>query len=104
MSDLVTQLRRDFGANFPVDRGCMTRADPLVVTEERDYVSIEYFVAELCLKAGSLEFLLEQQIVHQVDGRVVDELVYATKSKGAPDWTHTRRYFFDITAGFQRLR
>lgn len=104
MSDLVTQLRHDFGADFPVERGSLTRADPLVVTEERDYVSIEYFVAELLLKAKSLEYLLEQQVVHEVDGHVVDELVYATKPKGAPDWTHTHRYFFDITAGFRRLR
>lgn len=103
MSELVENLRQDFGTSFPVERGSLTRADPLVITAERDYVSVEYFVAELCLKAKSLEYLLEKQAVHNLDGRVIDELVYATKPKGAPDWTHTHRYFFDITIGFRRL-
>lgn len=103
MSELVEQLREDFGADFPVAGGDMSRADPLVITAERDYVSIEYHVARLCLNAQRLEYELEQQVVHEFGGRVVDELVYATKPKGVPEWTHTRRYFFDITVGFRRL-
>lgn len=103
MSRLVELLREDFGADFPVQAGSATRADPLVVTATQNYVSVEYFVARLCLDAEQLEYELEEQRLHNMEGRMVDELVYATKPKGAADWTHTHRYFFDITAGYQRL-
>ncbi|WP_132987229.1 hypothetical protein [Luteimonas terricola] len=95
-------LKARFGDDFPVGSGSMKRDDPLVITEQRDYVSVEYGVAKFMLENMGVEFEFEQQRVHDYDGRVVDELVYAAKELGEPDWTQTRRFFFDITTGFNR--
>lgn len=103
MSRLVELLREDFGAGFPVQDGSATRIDPLIITEERDYVSIEHHVAQLCLDAEDLEYELESQQLRTEGGVAIDELVYAAKPKGSPEWTQTRRFFFDITAGYRRL-
>jgi hypothetical protein len=86
-----------FGNDFGVGEGTMKRDDPLIITDARDYIAIEYAIAKWAL--GQNEFKLEEQRTHQVEGRTIDELVYAEKPKGAPAWVHTRRFFFDITAG-----
>jgi len=87
-----------FGNDFGVGKGTMKREDPLIITDARDYIAIEHAIAEWAL--GQNEFKMEEQRTHQVEGRTIDELVYAEKPKGAPAWVHTRRFFFDITAGF----
>lgn len=102
MKPLSDLLREHFGESFPVSSGSAKRDDPLIILDERDYVSIEYSVAQLLLDLAECEYELEQQHVRPANGRVVDELVYATSPKGAPEWTETRRFFFDITAGFKR--
>lgn len=102
MRPLSDLLFAHFGPDFPVGNGSAKRDDPLIITDQRDYVSIEHAAAQLLLSAGMLEYMLEQQRTHHVDGRVIDELVYAAKPSGAPEWTETRRFFFDITAGFNR--
>lgn len=102
MVPLKEVLEKRFGANFPIGAGTTKRDDPLVITDRRDYVSIEYGVAKFLLEQMNFEYKFEQHRTHNYDGRIVDELVYATKESGDPDWTETRRFFFDITAGFNR--
>lgn len=98
LSDL---LRANFGADFPVGNGSAKRGDPLVITELRDYVAIEYAIATFLLELGECEYKFEGQRLHNLEGRIVDEITYAAKQIGESDWTQTRRFFFDITSGFQ---
>lgn len=102
MSALQDLLRLYFGSDFPVGDGSAKRDDPLVITEKDDYVAIEYRIAQLILAMADREYKFEQQQVRQVNDRTIDELVYAAKPKGAPEWTETRRFFFDVTIGFDR--
>jgi hypothetical protein len=102
MQNLSDLLRAHFGEDFPVGNGSAKRDDPPVILDGRVHVSIEYAVAQLLLGAGGYEYELEQQQTHHNDGRVIDELVYATRPKGASDWTGTGRFFFDVTHGFTR--
>ena len=100
MSVLVELLRDSFGPDLPISEGSAKRNDPLIITDVRDYVSIEHSIAQFLLSGDEWEF--EGQTLHHVDEKAIDELVYAAKPPGAPDWTMTRRFFFDITAGFNR--
>ena len=102
MVPLKEVLEERFGSGFPVGAGSAKRDDPLVITDKRDYVSIEYGVARFLLEQMGFEYEFEQQRIYNNEGRVVDELVYAAKKTGEPEWTQTRRFFFDITAGFNR--
>lgn len=99
MVPLKKVLESHFGGDFPVGAGTTKRDDPLVITDERDYVSIEYAVARFLLEKMGFEYEFEQQRTHNQDGRVIDELVYAAKESGEVDWSQTRRFFFDVTAG-----
>jgi hypothetical protein len=96
-TDLQKMLFDHFGSDLGIGRGTLKREDPLIITDSRNYVSIEYAIAEWAL--DDEEFSLEQQLLHDDNDRVIDELVYATKPKGAPQWVNRRRFFFDITAG-----
>jgi len=98
---LAEYLKSHFGDDFPVGIGSAKRDDPLVITELRLYVPIEYSIARLLLSDYDHE--LEEQCLHQENGRSIDELVYKAKPIGSKEWTVTRRFFFDITAGFSRL-
>lgn len=80
--------------------GTGKRDDPFVISETRDYVELEHVIANHILTSSNIEFSLEKQQLHKINGRAVDELVYAVKPHGSPEWTHRRRLFFDITAGF----
>lgn len=102
MVPLKDLLEKRFGGDFPVGAGTTKRDDPLVITDQRDYVSIEYGVAKFLLEQMGFEYKFEQQRTHNQEGRLVDELVYAAKEPGESEWTQTRRFFFDITAGFNR--
>lgn len=102
MVPLKDLLEKRFGNDFPVGAGTTKRDDPLVITDQRDYVSIEYGVAKFLLEHMGYEYKFEKQQTHNDDGRVIDELVYAAKETGEPEWTQTRRFFFDITDGFNR--
>jgi len=102
MRPLADLLRSYYGSDFPVGTGSAKQDDPLVITDQRDYVSIEHGVSQLLLDAGGCDYKLEQQRLHNTDGRAVDELVYAVKPKGARDWVETKRFFFDISAGFNK--
>lgn len=93
-----------FGQDFPVGAGTAKREDPLIITELSDYVSVEYAVATFLLSAMGLTYQFERQYVHNHDDKVVDELVYATRAADDSEWTETRRFFFDITAGFRASR
>lgn len=100
LSDL---LKSHFGADFPVGKGSAKRDDPLVITAVRDYVSIEYAVAEFLLSAPGESFSFDGQELRSDDGRHIDELVYATKPDESDDWTTTRRFFFDVSIGFSAI-
>ncbi len=98
MTTLAEALKDLLGSNFPVESGSAKRDDPLVITTTQDYFSVEYTVARALL--GPEVYEMEAQHLHHLEGRVIDELVFACKPQGAPDWTRTRRFFFDITAGW----
>ena len=61
MKPLADLLRAHFGKDFPVGNGSAKRDDPLVITDKRDYVSIEYGVAQHLIGLGGYEFKFEQQ-------------------------------------------
>jgi|JI10StandDraft_1071094.scaffolds.fasta_scaffold37006_3 hypothetical protein len=100
MVPLKELLKERFGSDFPVDGGSTHRDDPLVITDQRDYVAIEYTVAKFLLGEMGLDYKFEKQRVRNLDGQVIDELFFATKESGAPDWTQRRSFFFDITLGY----
>ncbi|APO95585.1 hypothetical protein OR60_09030 [Xanthomonas vesicatoria] len=100
MVPLKEVLEKRFGRDFPIGTGTSKRDDPLVITAQRDYVSIEHGVAQFLLEQMGFEYELEKQQTHNYDGRVIDEFIYAAKEAGESEWTQTRRFFFDITAGF----
>jgi hypothetical protein len=100
MVPLKEVLEEHFGSGFPVGAGSTKRDDPLVITDQRDYVAIEHAVARFLLEQMGFEYKLEKQGLHEYESRAVDELVYAAKEIGESEWTQTRRFFFDITAGF----
>lgn len=100
MIPLREVLQARFGDDFPVGSRSTKRDDPLVITDRRDFVSIEYAVAEFLLNEMGFVHMFEKQQIHNFNGRKVDELVYAAKESGESEWTQTRRFFFDITAGY----
>lgn len=102
MSSLADLLRQDLGEDFPVDHGNAKRDDPLVITEIRDYVAIEYMVARHVLTMLREEFALSEQKLHDRGGEVIDELVFDVKEPGEAEWSGRRRFFFDITHGFRK--
>jgi hypothetical protein len=103
MVPLKEILQDRFGIGFPIGEGSTERDDPLVITDERDYVSIEYAIAEFLLREMGFEYKFEQQRISNTNGRAIDELVYAAKEPRDLEWTQTQRFFFDITAGFKRI-
>lgn len=101
MATLAELLLRDFGPDFPVLSGNGKVDSPLVISETRDYVAVEYAVIRRVIEAIGEEWqLAEQRLLHR-DGRVIDEMVVNVKDAGAPEWQGRRRYFFDITMGWQ---
>lgn len=100
MESLAELLRADLGETFPVASGNGKRDDPLVVTELRDYVAVEYAVAHHVLDMLREERQLASQHLHRHEDRVIDELVFDVKSQGATEWEGIRRFFFDVSAGF----
>jgi len=104
MVSLKKILQEHFGENFPVANGSTSQEQPLVITDTRDYVSIEYAVATFLLKEMGFEYKLQVQRTHNYDNRVVDELVYAVREPKDPSQSQTQHFFFDISAGFNRGR
>jgi hypothetical protein len=98
---LADLLRRDLGPGFPVVSGNGKADSPLVISETRDYVAIEYAVIHQFMGAAGEEWKLAQQNVQHRDGRVIDELVLDVKKEGAPEWQGYRRFFFDVTLGWR---
>lgn len=99
--NLAELLRRDLGPDFPVVSGTSKVDSPLVISETRDYVAIEYAVVRQFMRAIGEEWKLAEQRLLQRDGRVIDELVVNVKDAGAAEWQGRRRFFFDITLGWQ---
>jgi len=99
MSEL---LKNRLGNEFPVGTGSATREDPLLISEQRDYVSVEYTAAKFLLSEMGLEYKLEKQSVLNLDGRVIDELVFAAREPAEPEWTKRRNFYFDITSGYRK--
>lgn len=58
-ASMADSLRARYGAHFPVATGNGTFSDPLVITERRDYVDIEYAVVRHALEDAGEEFQLE---------------------------------------------
>jgi hypothetical protein len=102
MASLADLLREDIDASFPVSGGNGKRDDPLIVTEERDYVGVEYAVVRYVLGSIKENYKLAEQKLLTINDRAIDELVFHVKSNDEELWAGTRRFYFDITAGFNR--
>lgn len=93
-------LLRDLGPDFPVVSGTSKVDSPLIISELHDYVAVEHAVIRRIMSVIGEEWELAQQSVSHQDGRVIDQLVVNVKDAGAPEWQGRRRYYFDITAGW----
>lgn len=100
---LAKLLLRDLGENFPVSGGNGKEDDPLIVTEKVDYVAIEYAAVRHVMATVREEYELAQQRLMRKGDRNIDEMIFRVKPAGAEDWTGSRRFYFDITAGFNRF-
>ena len=98
---LAELLHRDLGPDFPVVSGNGKDDSPLVVSETRDYVAVEYAVVRQVIRAMGEEWKLSEQRLLDRDGCVIDELVVNVKDAGAAEWQGRRRFYFDITLGWQ---
>ncbi len=96
---LPDRLKDAFGDDLPVTVGEATKDCPLVVTEPVDYVSVEYAVAKY-LMAGK-EWKKLRQNVLRLNGRIVDELVFAVRDGPYSEYAE-RSFYFDVTTGFMR--
>lgn len=97
---LAQLLRQELGPDFPVVSGNGKADSPLVISETRDYVAVEYAVIRQVTGAIGEEWqVAEQRLMHR-DGRAIDEIVLDVKQAGAPEWQGLRRFFFDITLGW----
>lgn len=101
MTTLAEFLLRDIGPDFPVISGTSKADSPLVISETHDYVAIEYAVVRHVMQRIGEDWQRSEQRVMHSDGRVIDELVVDVKDAGAPDWQGRRRFYFDITIGWQ---
>ncbi len=98
---LAELLHRDLGPDFPVTSGTGKVDSPLIISETLDYVAVEYAVVRHVMqRIGEDWQRAEQKVMHR-DGRVIDELVVNMKDAGAPEWQGRRRFYFDITLGWQ---
>ncbi len=95
-------LAAHFGNDFPVSSGSTTQDDPLIITEQRDYVSIEYVVAKHLLSELGLDYKFNKQNCRTIDGRVIDELEFVVRKPSEPDRSQVMSFYFDITLGFNR--
>lgn len=99
---LAELLLRDLGQDFPVISGTSRVESPLIISETIDYVAVEYAVVRHVMRMIGEEWeLARQSVSHHDDGRVIDELIVNVKDIGAPEWQGRRRYYFDITLGWQ---
>ena len=101
--DLAQQLLQDLGETFPVSSGNAKKDDPLIITELVDHVAIEYMVVKHVLSALREQYELESQSLINEEDRYIDELVFRVKANGANDWSGRRRFYFDITKGYENL-
>jgi hypothetical protein len=99
---LAAKLKKT-NARFPVSGGDCTNDDPLIITEKKDYASIEYAVAEMLMKSQGLEFKFTLQGLENRGKRYIDVLTYNVKEGGDTEWTSKRSFYFDITAGYEKL-
>lgn len=100
---LADLLRSDLGEHFPVSGGNGKVDSPLVITDARDYVAVEYAVVRHVLTAIGEEYKLSKQSLLNRDDKKIDELVFHVKKAGAADWEGLRHFYFDVTAGFDAL-
>ena len=100
---LAQLLLDDLGSDFPVSSGNGMRDDPLLITAETDYVSVEYAAVKHVLRAVREEYKLTKQQLISEDNRQIDELIFDVNPMGANEWTGRRSFYFDITSGYNKL-
>jgi len=78
----------------------------LVITADVDHVSVEYQVMNFIIEGDrAREYRKTKQQLLNRGGQRIDMLTYVTKPVGAKEWSEeTVSYYFDITAGFNRLQ
>jgi hypothetical protein len=103
-NSLANQLKTRF-PKIQVSSGNCTEDDPLIITATKDYVKMEYAIAEALLRSDELEFKLASQGLIGRGKRKIDVLTYYTKPEGSEDWDEEKSsFYFDITKGFSRLK
>lgn len=98
IAPLSNILKARFGRELGVGVGDTSREAPLVITDRRDYVAIEYAVVKFLLEG--LIWRKVSQALNHIGDRYVDELVFSVRSVETDEWTE-RRFYFDITAGYK---
>lgn len=84
--------------------GNCTEADPLTILDTNNHVALEHFIAQLLMEEEGLEFrFCEQSFIPQGE-RCIDKLTFDAKPEGASEWQEQRRFYFDITDGFNTLQ
>lgn len=101
-TSLADHLLEDLGSDFPVSGGNGKKDDPLVITDRRNAVAIEYAVVAHVLNAIGEEYELHEQNLLLLGDRHVDELIFNVRSSGADSWQGFRRFYFDIQASFSQ--
>lgn len=79
MVTLAELLLRDIGPDLPVLSGTNKADSPLVISETRDYVAIEYAVVRHVIRSIGEEWQLAEQRLRHRDGCVIDELAVNVK-------------------------
>jgi len=100
---MKNELMAHFGSDFPVGSGSTTEDDPLIITALRDYVAIEYKIAQHLLSEMGFEYKFEKQSCLNIDGKVVDELTYTIRKPSDPEKAGKMSFYFDVTRGFNQL-
>lgn len=98
---LIGLLKIDLGPGLPIASGNGTSERPFLITEETDYVSVEYVVARHSLSMLREEFELENTSLLVIGDRRIDKHNYRVRTTGNSPQEGTRTFFFDITKGFR---
>ena len=90
---------------LPVSKGDLREHTPLVITDDVDHVSVEYQVMTFIIDGDRVrEYRRTGQRLLKRGMQRIDVLTYVTRPVGAKEWgSETVDYYFDITAGFNRM-
>ena len=104
LDEIMAIVRDHFGDSYPISTGSATTSDPLVITEEVDYVAIEYAISGFMLRSiFRYNYRLKEQTSYQANGRSIDKLTFIATRQEAPEIEKLFYFAFDVTAGLQAM-